>query len=408
MIPVAMAISRAHPSLERAVASVLNQQGVETELLLVVNGPDEEAARAAERLGADNARIRVLFRDAPGLSGALNLALRSTDAEFVARMDDDDLCEPHRLHTQLRWMRAHPDLAAVGCAWRVLGPNSKPDSKPESKPIAIVRPPTDPNPLHARLLQGNCLAHGSMLLRRQSVLDAGGYDETLDKAQDLDLWLRLAKTGRIGAVPDILYTHFLREENTALSTSREQAHAAATVLARAWASLPRTKTDDAEPIDAVAEVLERTDDPASRDGIDRLIRERGPTLGAMVASLWASARVPPMTARAVEACRRSRLREVGAELRNAGAASVILWGAGSHAEWILDHASDLGLPINGLIDDQATGELRGLAITRPEAAEPGAFVLIASDSFEDQIWERSLPHRTRGVRVFRLYGEEAP
>ncbi|TVS01318.1 MAG: glycosyltransferase [Phycisphaerales bacterium] len=406
MIPVAMAISRAHPSLERAVACALNQEGVETELLLVVNGTDAQAIRAAERLDANNARIRVLFRESPGLSGALNLALRSTDAEFVARMDDDDLCEPHRLHTQLRRMRERPDLAAVGCAWRVLGPNSKPDSKPDSKPIAIVRPPTEPNPLHARLLQGNCLAHGSMLLRRRSVLDAGGYDETLDKAQDLDLWLRLSTTGRIGAVPDILYTHCLREENAALSTSREQAHAAATVLARAWAALPRgdDEADHAELIDAVAEVLERTDDPASRDGIDRLIRERGPTLGAMVAALWASARVPPMTARAVEICRRSRLREVGAELRNAGAASVTLWGAGSHAEWILDHAGDLGLPINGLIDDQATGELRGLAITRPEAAEPGAFVLIASDSFEDQIWERSLPHRTRGVRVYRLYG----
>ncbi len=400
MIPVAMAISRAHPSLDAAVACVLDQQGVETELLLVVNGPDEEAMRAAERLEADNARIRVLFRDAPGLSGALNFALRSTDAEFVARMDDDDLCEPHRLDTQLRWIRQRPDLAAVGCAWRVLGP--------DSKPVAIVRPPTEPNPLHARLLQGNCLAHGSMLLHRQSVLDAGGYDETLGKAQDLDLWLRLAQTGRVGAVPDILYTHILREENAALSTSREQAHAAASVLARAWASLPRTETDDPALLKAIAEVLERTDDPASRDGIDRFIHERGPKLGAMVASLWASARVPPMSARAMEICRRSRLREVGAELRNAGAASVTLWGAGSHAEWILDHASDLGLPVTGLVDDKATGKPRGLAITRPEAVEPGAFVLIASDSFEDQIWERSQPHRTRGVRVFRLYGNEAP
>ncbi len=398
MIPVAMAISRAHPGLERAVACALDQHGVETELLIVVNGPDPEAARAAARLGADNARIRVLFRKEPGLSGALNLALRSTDAEFVARMDDDDICEPHRLDTQLRQMRERPGIAALGCAWRVVGP--------EGETVAVVRPPTEPNLLHAKLLEGNCLAHGSMLLRRKAVLDAGGYDESHDKAQDLDLWLRLAQTGRVGAVPDILYTHFLREPGPQLATSHQQALAAAKILARAWAALPPGDNGPLleQLIQAAAGVLERTDDPASTEPIQRLIAEKGPTLGTMLAAMWARDRVPPISAKAIEVCRNSRLREVGAELRAAGAETVSLWGAGAHAEWILDHADELGLPVTGLVDDHATGERRGLTVRRPEHLAPGAFALIASDAHEDKIWAASDPHRQRGVRVFRLYG----
>lgn len=389
-----MAISRAHPRLGEAVGCVLGQSGVETALLLIVNGPDRQAALAAESLASGDARIRVLFREEPGLSGALNLALRSTNAEFVARMDDDDRCEPHRLDIQFRQMRERPGLAAVGCAWRVLGP--------DGRSVSLVRPPTEPAELFARLLEGNCLAHGSMLLRRGAVLDAGGYDESLDKAQDLDLWLRLGARGAIGAVPDLLYTHILREGGRSMATSRAQAASAAKVLARAWAALPRG--DDPELLEAVADVLV-SPDRAGVGRVNKLIASRGPTLGAMIAGLWAARHAPPIERRAIEVCRRSRLREVGDRLRQLGATSVTLWGAGDHAEWIIAHASDLGLPITGVVDDHAAGERFGFQIERPASLSPGSFVLIASDSFEDRIWEGSEPHRARGVRVFRLYAD---
>lgn len=399
MIGVALPISRAHPDLGRAVRCVLDQQAVEVELLLIVNGPDPAAADAADRLASTDTRIRVLHRPEPGLSGALNLALGSTDAEFVARMDDDDLCPPDRFITQIRWMQDRPSLAGVGCAFGVEGP--------DAEPIALVRPPTEPGPLYAKLLEGNCLAHGSMMLRRKAVLDAGGYDESLDKAQDFELWLRLARLGLLGAAPDILYTHILRDPGASLATSPAQARAAAKVMADAWSALsPGLGGDEGVAlIEAVASVLGATGDPASTAQLDALIDRDGPTLGAMVARLWASRRVPPVQARAVEVCRRSRLREIGGLLRDAGASGVTLWGAGAHAGWILAHASDLGLPIEGIVDDHAEGEHHGFAVRRPESLGAGVFVLIASDAHEDAIWERSAEARARGVRVFRLYGE---
>ena len=41
-----------------------------------------------------------------------------------------------------------------------------------------------------------------MMLRKSSVLKVGGYDESLDRAQDYDLWTRLVDVG-LGGVPEI-------------------------------------------------------------------------------------------------------------------------------------------------------------------------------------------------------------
>jgi cellulose synthase/poly-beta-1,6-N-acetylglucosamine synthase-like glycosyltransferase len=46
-----------------------------------------------------------------------------------------------------------------------------------------------------RLLQENCVATSSVLVRRRAFLDARGFDEALEIIQDKDLWLRLVLAG---------------------------------------------------------------------------------------------------------------------------------------------------------------------------------------------------------------------
>src|SRR5690606_27684846 len=59
-----------------------------------------------------DARLRVTRNEANlGLVGTLNRGLRLCRGSFVARIDDDDLCEPERLAEQVRYLSEHPDLA---------------------------------------------------------------------------------------------------------------------------------------------------------------------------------------------------------------------------------------------------------------------------------------------------------
>jgi hypothetical protein len=54
-------------------------------------------------------------------------------------------------------------------------------------------------------LEENKVLHAGALFRRKNILDIGGYDERLPKAQDYDLWLRVSRKVEIIKLKRILY-----------------------------------------------------------------------------------------------------------------------------------------------------------------------------------------------------------
>lgn len=382
--------------LGSAVDSIREQTIRELDIMLVTNGPDAAVRRGADDLAARDSRVRVVDAGAVNLPAALNHGLREARYELVARMDDDDWSCPDRLAVQARALERDPALAAVGCAWEVV--------EPGGRVACTVRPPTDPRSLAWRLMLGNCLAHGSMLVRRSAVLEAGGYDESLGRAQDLALWLRLAmrSPASVGAVDRVLYQHRVREPAGAHASSPEQARAAAGVLIEAWAQLPA----DGDPslIEPLAAALRG--EVGAGETIGCHMADHGPSAAALIARLLADRLAPE--AGAIEVCRLSRLRAVGARLRAQGVSSVMIWGAGNRGRWVAQHQGELGVAIDGFVDDaQAGSRVEGLPVQPPESLVADRWVLIASDLSEDAIWQRSCPLRARGVRVVRLYRDEA-
>jgi hypothetical protein len=51
----------------------------------------------------------------------------------------------------------------------------------------------------------------TVVVRRQGLIDAGGFDEDLPAAEDLDAWLRIALTWRFAAVATVLSRYRRRE-----------------------------------------------------------------------------------------------------------------------------------------------------------------------------------------------------
>ena len=56
------------------------------------------------------------------------------------------------------------------------------------------------------MLLGNMFAHGSVMLRKEAVLEVGGYSEAM-YAEDYDLWIRLARKHRVGNIREGLYRY---------------------------------------------------------------------------------------------------------------------------------------------------------------------------------------------------------
>jgi hypothetical protein len=257
---------------------------------------------------------------------------------------------------------------------------------------------------------GNIMCHGSVMLRRGAVLEVGGYDEGCARAQDYDLWLRLSRRFDLANLPEVLYRYHVRDRVGDLRPGQEQAAVAGRALLEHWAGLRGAGAEERGWIEGVIAGALRGDgqpDAALR-AAEAGLAATGVSREGLLAWLLAVKGVAESTVPVLEVCRRSRLREVGRELLAAGAGAgggVWLWGAGRHTAWVLEHRSDLGVRIRGVVDDAPiAGGVSGMKVGAPGDLCAGDHVLLSSDRHEEAMWSSSAPHRERGVRVWRMYG----
>jgi glycosyltransferase involved in cell wall biosynthesis len=183
--------------LREAIDSVLAQTLRDFELIVVDDG-SEDATHAILASVRDD-RLRVIRQEPAGLVAALRRALAEARGDVLARMDADDVSLPERLGRQLHALEADERVAVVGCAIETIDEGGR--------VTGSWSLPADDAALRRRLLLRNPFTHGAVLLRRSAVEAAGGYQEGYGANEDYDLWRRIARDWRLGAVPEVLYRY---------------------------------------------------------------------------------------------------------------------------------------------------------------------------------------------------------
>jgi hypothetical protein len=122
-------------------------------------------------------------------------------------MDADDESLPHRLERQTAFLREHPEVDILGTAAILAG-----DER------VVVRPLTH-EAMVARIFQENPLIHPSVMMRRHVLNALGGYDESLRRAQDYDLWFRAIERFRCHNLEEPLIRYRLPKHATLRSSS---------------------------------------------------------------------------------------------------------------------------------------------------------------------------------------------
>ena len=295
-------------------------------------------------------------------------------------------------------MSAEPELALVG-TWARRG-------SPAGDVLEHIKTPTAPRTLRWRVFLENPIVHGSVLFNRKAVLTVGGYDESMHRSQDHDLWIRLAHASPIANIPRVLYDHTDGASHNGARRSKEQAKDSAEALLRAWSALARADAATLHAcVDPLSRVLSAECDPL--DAIDALHEDNAPALEsllvAMLAMMPTGDRMPPESAARV--AQGARVREVVSEIASEGAEEFWLWGAGQHTRALLEHACTLALPIAGIVDDAHPNRnaIGGHTVQPPDRIPDSAHVLLSSDWHEEALWDASADARARGVRVWPLY-----
>ena len=185
--------------VREAVESVLAQTLRGLELIVVDDGSADGTSRVLSDLV--DPRLRVLSRPREGLVPALRAGVAEAQAEYVARMDADDVSESERLRRQVEVLERRPRVGMVA-TWTVVIDEDGAQLRREVLPTEHVD-------LVRRLLLRNPFQHGSVLLRRDALEAAGGYRAAYGANEDYDLWRRLARSWELACVPQTLYRYRL-------------------------------------------------------------------------------------------------------------------------------------------------------------------------------------------------------
>jgi glycosyltransferase involved in cell wall biosynthesis len=227
LVSVVVPVYNAARYLTPALESVRRQTLADFELIAVDDGSTDASPGMLAALAKTEPRLRVVSRPNTGIVGALNDGLALARGEFVARMDADDLCLPERFARQVAYLRQHPDCVAVGSAFRYI------DSSGGHLKECVRT--SEHDAIERELLGGNggILIHPATLFRRAAIEQVGRYRELAQWVEDLDLYLRLARVGRLANLPDVLLHYRLHEQSVNFTRHQGRHARTLTVLAEA-------------------------------------------------------------------------------------------------------------------------------------------------------------------------------
>jgi glycosyl transferase family 2 len=190
-----------------ALRSVQLQDFAEWECIVVDDASLDDAVQVAQTFAAVDKRFTVLSHDrVRGLSAARNSGLAVARAPYVCFLDDDDLLLSGSLRRRLEVLRAQPtDVAGVYCDWIGIEPDERLERLTSHR-----RPRRLPTVSFGDFASGARFISSSPLLAIGAVRAAGGFDEDLLRAEDVDLWLRIARAGYRFAYADTVGVGYRR------------------------------------------------------------------------------------------------------------------------------------------------------------------------------------------------------
>jgi len=209
-ISVVMGVHNAADSIAQTLGSLLEQEGVDLEIILIDDGSSDATGEIVTRIASRDPRLRLISRANRGLTQSLIEACNAARGTFLCRQDAGDWSLPGRLRRQRDWLTSNPDASLCSTHVRLL--------VPEGATLAIRAPTAEQlrdgltGPAH----------HGSVMMRRQAYEQAGGYRPEFYYAQDIDLWSRLSEIGDHEVVPEVLYEASLTPGAISGTRKREQ------------------------------------------------------------------------------------------------------------------------------------------------------------------------------------------
>lgn len=184
--------------IKRAIDSVLDQkdQGHKyriAEIVVVDDGSTDNTEDIISKIG-DN---RIIFRKMKnnyGAATARNEGVRIANGEWVAFQDSDDIWHKDKLIKQVEFLERYPNVDMVTHPIRAIFDDGQ----------EIISKSLEVTDYVKAIAEKNEIGTPTMLVRKISFEETGGFDQRLKALEDWDFVIRFADKFSIGMLSDVL------------------------------------------------------------------------------------------------------------------------------------------------------------------------------------------------------------
>jgi len=176
--------------LDRALKSILIEQTlIPKEIILVEDGPiTVQLKEIIEKYKMEFPNIikSIKLENNKGLGDALNIGLKKTSYDIVARMDTDDIALPKRFEKQYKVISENN--------YDVVSSNVYEFENNENNIIGVKKVPENSSEILRYSKYRNPINHPAVMFRKKAVIDSGSYEKMPD-FEDYYLWVKMINRG---------------------------------------------------------------------------------------------------------------------------------------------------------------------------------------------------------------------
>lgn len=209
LISTIMSVYNSENTIENSIKSILNQSFENFEFIIVDDCSTDSSIEIIKNYQIYDKRVKLFKNDKNiGLTRSLNIAIRHSKGEIVARQDSDDLSSPQRFEVQKNYLVSDKyDL----CVSRAI---NKQNNKKLPRLSYFL-----PNNIVVKFK--NPFIHGTLMIKKKVLNKIGNYNESFYFAQDYFLFNELIKNNqKIKYIKEPLY--ILNTENNISQNFKKQ------------------------------------------------------------------------------------------------------------------------------------------------------------------------------------------
>ncbi|MBP7177347.1 MAG: glycosyltransferase [Thermoclostridium sp.] len=215
-VSVVMCVWNGEKHLSEAINSILGQTFKDFEFIIVNDGSTDETEKVLSLFASQDSRIRILDNTLNlGQSYSKNRGIAAARGEYIAMMDADDWCDPHRFDLQVDFLDMNPEISVLGTDYLIF--------REDNSGSHLMETANLPGLLRWDFIFHCAICQASVMMRRCLFSQQGyRYLENLRTAADFELWTRILQTNKIANLNKTLYFYRWHSDNISVRKADDQ------------------------------------------------------------------------------------------------------------------------------------------------------------------------------------------